>query len=133
MFGVVPNSVTRPPIREANDIGISSDDGEVPVRRASCSAIGIRIASAPTFFDTIDSSSVAPTSTGTCTPHRGELRGRIGRMIRSTAPDRAIASDTTSAAATITTTSSEKPSKAWRTGTIPTTTPASSPPSATRS
>ena len=49
---MVPNSVTSPPIREANDIGISSDDGDVPVRLASCSAIGIRIASAPTFFDT---------------------------------------------------------------------------------
>ena len=35
MFGEVPTKVTMPPSSAPNDIGISSDEGEVPVRRAS--------------------------------------------------------------------------------------------------
>ena len=55
-LGEVPTRVIRPPSSEPKAIGISRLEGEVPVRRASWNAIGIMIASAPTFLTKADSS-----------------------------------------------------------------------------
>jgi len=132
MLGEVPTSVTSPPSIAANAIGISSEDGEVLVLRASCSATGMKIASAPTFLVTIDSISTRATSTGTWTS-TVRRRGVIGRIMASTMPERAIAALTTRAAAMMMTTSSEKPSNARCAGTTPISTPTSSAAIATRS
>ena len=51
-----------PPRRAPNDIGISREEGEVPVRRASWKAIGMNMASAPTFLTKAESSVTEPTS-----------------------------------------------------------------------
>ena len=59
MFGEVPTSVMVPPSSAPNDIGISSDEGEVPVRRASWKAIGISMASAPIFLTKAESTVTA--------------------------------------------------------------------------
>ncbi len=132
MLGEVPTRVTRPPISEPKAIGIRSWETDVPFLRETCAAIGMNMASAPTFFVTIDKSVTAPTSTKTC---RRAVRicGINGRMMSSTTPERAIAALTRSAATTITTTSSANPEKALFTGTMPVRTPASSPSSAIRS
>lgn len=119
MFGDVPTSVTSPPGIDADAIGISSEDGDVPVRRASCIAAGMRIAGAPTFLLALGSAITRPTSTGTCTPTVGS-RGVIGRIAASTIPERAIPALTTRAAAMMMTPSSEKPSNALCAGTTPT-------------
>ena len=74
MLGEVPTSVTRPPTSEAAAIGISSEEGEVLWRRASWSAIGMKIASAPTFFVAIESSSTQPDSTGDLDGRRPQPR-----------------------------------------------------------
>ncbi len=66
MLGDVPISVTMPPTSEPNAIGMSSLDADVPVRRASWSATGMKIAGAPTFLLTIDITVTATTSAGTC-------------------------------------------------------------------
>ncbi len=68
MFGEVPTRVTMPPMSEANAIGISKAEGGVPLRRASWRAIGMKMASAPTFFVSIERSSTPPTRIGTCRP-----------------------------------------------------------------
>ena len=92
----------------------------------------MKIASAPTFLVTIESTSTQPLSTGTWTAV--VLRpGSRGRMMASTAPDRAMIALTTSAAPTMTTISSENPSKARSFGTMPITTPTISAAMATRS
>ena len=117
---------------EADAIGIRSAEGEVLVRRASCSATGMKIASAPTFLVAIDSSITNPASTGTCTC-TVRRRGVIGRIADSTMPDLAMAALTTRAAAMMMTTSSEKPSKALRAGTTPIATPTTRAAMATRS
>ena len=46
MLGEVPTSVTIPPISEPKAMGISMKDRGVPVRRDSCAATGISMASA---------------------------------------------------------------------------------------
>ena len=66
MLGEVPTSVTMPPSSAPNDIGISKDDGEVPVRRASWKAIGISIASAPIFLTKPESKVTEPTRATIC-------------------------------------------------------------------
>ena len=132
MLGEVPTRVTMPPTSEPNAIGISSLDGELPVRRASCMATGMKIASAPTFLVTMDSSVVATTRAGTC--RASVFRwGSSGRISSSTTPDRAIAELTTRAQATMMTTSSAKPWNAWAGLTMPQSTLASKAMSATRS
>ena len=55
-----------PPSNAPNDIGISSEDGDVFVRRASWNAIGISMASAPIFFTKADSRATVPARTITC-------------------------------------------------------------------
>ena len=132
MLGEVPTSVTNPPIIEAAAIGISSAEAGVLLRRASCSASGMKMASAPTFLVTIESSIVHPTSAGTCTLVLRKC-GVSGRIAASTTPDRAIAALTTRAAAMMITTSSENPSNAWLAGTIPMAIPTTSAAMATRS
>ena len=64
MLVEVPTKLTRPPTRAPNDIGMSSREGEVPVRAASLSAMGIMIAKAPTFLVTMASAVVATARTG---------------------------------------------------------------------
>ena len=104
----------------------------MPVRRASCKATGMKIASAPMFLLTTDSAAVMPTRTGTCACSVLR-RGRRGRITFSTTPERAIAALIRRAEAMMTTTSSEKPSNAFAAGTMPVATPARSASSATRS
>ena len=62
MFGDVPTSVIVPPRSAPNDMGINSEEGEVPLRRASWRAIGMVMASAPTFFTKAESRVTEPTS-----------------------------------------------------------------------
>ena len=62
IFGEVPTSVTIPPSSAPNDIGISKNDGEVPLRRASWKATGMSMASAPTFLTKAESTVTDPTS-----------------------------------------------------------------------
>ena len=112
MLGEVPTSVTRPPVSDAKAIGISNAEGEVLWRRATCMAIGMKIASAPTFLVTIDRTSTQPASAGTWMAVV-RRRGNIGRIMASTTPERAMPLLTTSAAPTMMMISSEKPSKAW--------------------
>ena len=50
MLGEVPTRVISPPSNAANDIGISSTDGDVPLRRANLKAIGRNMASVPIFL-----------------------------------------------------------------------------------
>src|SRR6185437_2441535 len=90
--GEVPTRVTRPPSRDAKDIGIKSRDGDVPVRLAVCSAMGMRIASAPTFLVAMESKAVAATNTGAwlCALFS---RGVIGRRIASMTPEREAGAD----------------------------------------
>ena len=66
MLGEVPTRVTMPPSSAPNDIGISRDDGEVPVRRASWKATGISIASAPIFLTKAESTVTEPTRATIC-------------------------------------------------------------------
>ncbi len=131
-FGEVPTSVTMPPMSEAEAIGISSAEGGVPLRRASCRAMGMKMASAPTFFVTIDRSRTPATRIGTCRPGLVR-RGMSGRIRVSTAPERAMAAERTRAEPTMTTMSSEKPEKALSAGTRPSAIPAASAVSATTS
>ncbi len=132
MLVEVPTRVTSPPSSEANDIGINRRETEVPVRRESCCATGISIASAPTFLVDIESSAVAAAITGTWL-RSVFSRSSSGRSAASTTPLRWKAALTTSAEAMITTTSLLKPSKAWSAGTTPIRTPVSTEPSATTS
>ena len=97
----------------------------MPVRRPVCRAIGIRMASAPTFLVAMESSAVAATNTGTWV-RAVFRRGMIGRRIASMTPERAKPALTTRAQAMITTTSLEKPSKAFLAGVRPSSTEASS-------
>ena len=132
MLVEVPTSVTRPPSSEANDIGIRSRETEVPVRRDSRCATGIRIASAPTFLVAIESSAVTAAITGTWL-RSVFSRSSNGLSATSTTPLFWKAALTTSAEAMITTTSLLKPSKACSAGTTPISTPVSTEPSATTS
>ena len=59
MFGEVPISVIVPPSSEPKAIGISRQEGEVPVRRASWKATGISMASAPMFLTKAESTVTA--------------------------------------------------------------------------
>ena len=132
MLGEVPTSVTMPPSRDAAAMGISRAEGAVLCRRASCSATGMKMASAPTFLVTMESRVTHTTSTGTCVC-TVRSRGMTGRISDSTRPERPMAALTTRAAAMITTTSSEKPSNALAAGTMPSRMPASRAVMATRS
>ncbi len=122
--------MTRPPSIEADAIGISSADGAVLMRQASCSTTGMKIASAPRFLVAIDSSITDSTSTGTCTVRR---HGVICRIAASMRPDLAMAALTAKAAAMMMTTSSKKPFKVLRAGTTPIATPTTRAAMATKS
>ena len=132
IFGEVPTRVIVPPSSAPNDIGISSEEGEVFVRRASWKATGISIASAPIFLTKADIRVTAPVSAITCCVGEtsSEPSARIGR---SMTPERATAALTTSAEATMMTISSPNPLKAFSGGTMPATTAVSSVTMATRS
>ena len=65
MLGEVPTKVMMPPSREANAIGINRAEGDDPVRRANCSATGMKMASAPMFLVNTDISATAPARMGT--------------------------------------------------------------------
>ena len=132
MLVEVPTSVTKPPSSDMNAMGIRSDAGEVLVLRASRSAVGIRIARAPTFLVGIDNRAVAPARTGTCTAAVFN-RDSKGFSNSSITPERDTAAETIRAQAMITTTSLVKPPKAAFAGTIPDSTPASSAHNATMS
>ncbi len=125
MLVEVPTSVTRPPSSDMKLIGISSAETELRSDRPSLSAVGIRIAIAPTFLVIIDRIAVAPAITGTCTLNDFS-RDTSGRIDASNTPDRAIAALTTRAEAITTTTSLVKPVKACLAGTTPTIIPISS-------
>ncbi len=131
-FGDVPTSVTMPPMSEAEAIGMSSDEGVVPLRRATCSAIGMKMASAPTFFVTIDRRRTPATRIGTWRTGL-VMYGMSGRIRVSTAPERAMATERTRADPTIITMSSENPKKALSAGTSPTAMPTARAVRATRS
>ena len=99
-------------------------DGVASVRRAVCSATGIRIARAPTFLVIIDRSATATVNIGASADSRF-TRASSGRSSASISPLRAKAALTTRAVAMITTTSFLKPSNADFAGTTPISTPAS--------
>ena len=90
-LGEVPISVIVPPSSEPKAIGISRQEGDVPVRRASWKATGISMASAPMFLTKAESSVTAPTSTMTMRG-RGEVRAerlqQRPRRCRSARPRR---------------------------------------------
>ena len=65
ILGAVPTRVTIPPAMAPKAMGISNREGEDPVRRATCRATGIMIASAPTFLVAMDRRVTTPVSTGT--------------------------------------------------------------------
>ena len=65
MLGEVPTSVIDPPSSEAKESGIRNSDGERLLRRATCTAAGMKIASAPIFLTKAESSTTQPTSTPT--------------------------------------------------------------------
>ena len=111
---------------------MSSTERGVPNRRAICSAAGSSTATTPTFSMNMDSSAVISISTDTWACSVRSI-GRIGRIRLSTTPDRAMAALTSSAAPVSITASSLNPSNALPIGTMPVTTPASSPSTATRS
>lgn len=113
-------------------MGISSREGEAPVRLAACSATGMMIARAPTFLVAMDSRATEPTRAGTWVASVRK-RARTGRSRASTRPERAKAALTTRAMAMMITTSLRKPSKACLAGMTPSSTPASRAPMATRS
>ena len=66
MLGEVPIRVIRPPSREPNASGMSTRDTGFWVRRATCIAIGMKMASAPMFLMKADSAVTADASTATC-------------------------------------------------------------------
>ena len=132
MLGEVPTKVTRPPTSEPKAMGISSMDVDVPLRRATWTAIGRKIASAPMFFMKADRTVTPAVSVATRAPvvlSPGSRR----RTTRPITPDLPTAALSTSAEATMTTTWSPKPAKALPGGTTPEAVAVSRPSSATRS
>lgn len=113
-------------------MGIKSEEGEVPLRRASWKAIGMVMASAPTFFTKAERRVTEPTSAAIWR-WIVTRRGPSERATRSITPERATAALTTSALPTIMTMSSLKPVNARSGGTMPTMTAASKAIPATRS
>ena len=108
MFGDVPIRVMMPPSSEPDASGISTRDGGFSVRRATWSAIGMKIASAPMFFMNAESAVTAEASTATCMP-LVRIRGTSGFIRVSTRPERPMAALTTRADPTMMTISSLKP------------------------
>ena len=131
-LGEVPIRVISPPSSEPNASGISTRDAGFSVRRATCSAIGMKIASAPMFLMKADSAVTAEASTATCMTLVC-IRGTSGFIRVSTRPERPIAALTTSAEPTMMTMSSLKPRKASSGLTMPQAIEASSASRATRS
>ncbi|MNC87985.1 hypothetical protein D3C83_37650 [compost metagenome] len=122
----------NPPISAQKASGIRTKWALVLCRRASWTATGSMIASAPMFFMNADISATAPPSTAIW--REGVLRlPATGRISASTTPERDIPALTTSAEATMMTMSSANPEKAALAGINPITTPATSPASATMS
>ena len=132
MLGEVPTSVMVPPSNAPKDIGMSSEEGEVPVRRASWNAIGISMASAPIFLTKAESRVTEP-ARATIWRLMVVRYGPSQRTARSMTPDRATAALTTRALPTMMTMSSLNPLNALLAGTIPAASAASRASSATRS
>jgi hypothetical protein len=132
MLGVVPTKVTRPPTSEPKAIGISSADVGVPPRRATCTAIGRKMARAPTFFMKAERTVTPAVRAATRVPVV-RSRGSRRRIARPIVPDLPTAALSTSAEATMTTTWSPKPAKAAPGGTTPAAIAVSRASSATRS
>jgi hypothetical protein len=132
MLGEVPTSVISPPSSEPKAIGMRRLDTGVPLRRATWSAIGMKIARAPMFLTIADRKVTAPVSTTTCA-QGVVMRALSGRIRDSTTPERPIPALTTRAEPTMMTMSSEKPWKASFGLTMPTATEASRASSPTRS
>jgi hypothetical protein len=132
ILGDVPTSVIRPPSNAAKDIGISSSEGEVLLRRAILNAIGRNIANVPIFFTNAERSAMQEVKVTIWL--RGFERSNVAwLMARSTIPDRDTAALRIRALATMMTMSLEKPEKAFSAGTIPAAYPATSDMTATRS
>ena len=68
MLGDVPIRVMSPPSSEPKASGISTRDGGFSVLRATWSAIGMKIATAPIFLMKAESAVTADASTATCIP-----------------------------------------------------------------
>jgi hypothetical protein len=132
MLGDVPIRVTSPPISDPKAMGISSLDTGVPLRRATWTAIGRKIARAPMFFMKEDRTVTLKVSTATCRPvlRINGSRSRITLPIRS---DLLTAELRISTEAIRTTTGSPKPTKARSIDTTPRVTATRSPSSATKS
>ena len=131
-FGDVPTSVTSPPSRDANAIGIRRREAGVPDLRATCMAIGIMMASAPMFLVAIDRSITAPAKAGIWSV--GVLRRlSTGDSTVSTTPERAMAALRTRAEAMIQMRSLLKPENISSTGTTPIIAPTTNAVRATRS
>ena len=132
MLGEVPTRVTRPPTSEPKAMGISSMEGDVPPRRATWTATGRKMASAPMFFMKADRTVTPAVSAATRAPVVLSAGSRR-RTARPIMPDLPTAALSTSAEATMTTTWSPKPAKALPGGTIPEAVAVSRASSATRS
>jgi len=124
--------VISPPSSEPKASGISTREAGFWLRRATCTAIGMKIASAPTFLMNAESTVTAETSTATCMALVC-IRGTSGFISVSITPDRPIAALTTRAEATMITMSSLKPRKASAGLTMPQAIDANSASKATRS
>ena len=132
MLGDVPIRVMSPPSSEPKASGISTRDGGFSVLRATWSAIGMKIATAPIFLMKAESAVTADASTATCIP-LVVIFGTNGFISVSISPERPIAALTTRAEPMMMTMSLLKPRKACAAGTMPQATDASRAKSATRS
>jgi len=132
MTNVLHSTVTKPPRKDANAIGIKMREAGRPDFRAYCNATGITMASAPIFFVTIDSSITAPASAGICSDGLLSLE-RAGSRRCSTRPEREIAALSSNAEAMIQIRSFPNPVNILLTGIRPSSAPATSAASAIRS
>ena len=111
MLGEVPIWVISPPSRAPKDIGIRKQEGDAFDRFAIWKAIGIMMASAPTFFTKAERMVTVATSTNICAwTELTRLEMRCSSS--SGTPVWAMAPLTTRALATMMTISSLKPLKA---------------------
>jgi len=104
-------------------MGIRNTDGLEPLRRASCPAAGIMIASAPTFLISPDATPTEVVSSISCELTRFS-RCETSARARSITPERCTDADSTSADPTMMTISSENPENASAGLTIPSARPA---------
>jgi hypothetical protein len=124
--------VIIPPMSEPKASGINSSEGERSARRAACIATGRKIASAPTFFISAEST-VTPAVRTPTMRSRERISGAATWRARSTIPDLPIAALTTSTEAMSGSSGLPNPENAFCCGTTPAATAASSANSATTS